>query len=209
MSLPTFLTRLFENGAVQVPQFAPISRRERDAACETLIEFESQYRLSLAGIPPSFDPEIACEAAQMLYRVCQCLVYRELEPKEVLPKATLIAGPAGVAAMHYSADLVLRFLPDVWRLAKDASERDPLVQCLSELAARWPLSSVGIPGLSACSIDGFAGDRSLLALYVDRIIERRDKTRLVDRRVRDVFLSVVGAHAELAPELAASIAELK
>jgi hypothetical protein len=38
-------------------------------------------------------------------------------------------------------------------------------------------------------------------MYVDRIIQRRDKPRLADRRVRDAFLSAVGAHSDLAPEL--------
>ncbi len=207
MSLPSFLTRLFENGGVQVPQFAPISSREREAARQALNEFEPQYRLSLAGTPPVFDAGVGCQAAESLYRVCQCLVYRELDPKELLSGVPLVAGAAGTATLHYSADVVFRFLPDVWRLAKDASEHDPLVTCLSELAGRWPLSSVGISGVLASSIDGFAGDRSLLALYVDRIIERRDKTRLGDRRVRNIFLSVVGAHAALAPEMAATIAE--
>jgi hypothetical protein len=209
MSFPAFLARLFENSGVQVPQFAPLSSGETEEARQVLVECERQYRLSLAGSPPDFDANIACQAAETLYRICQCLVYRELVPKDVLPAATPVSSPAGDAMAHYSADLTLRFLPDIWRLTKAASELDPLMACLKELAGRWPLSSVGIPGISTCSIDGFAGDRALLALYVDRIIERRDKSRLGDRRVRQMLRSAVGAHTDLAPELAAAIAEME
>src|SRR5262245_35056603 len=164
MSLPDFLTRLFEYGSVQVPRPEKIATREWETAREVLIEFERQYRLSLAGTPPAYDAEVGCRAAEALYRVCQCVVYRELNPQEVLPAAMLPPAGAAAAATHYSADLAFRFLPDVWRLARDASERDPLVACLSQLAARWPLSSVGIPGLTAVAIDGFADEHSLLAL---------------------------------------------
>ena len=108
---------------------------------------------------------------------------------------------------HYSADLSLRFLPDAWRLARDASESDPLVSFLLKTANRWPLSSVGISSTSISSVDGFATDPSLLALYVDRIIERRDNSRLDDPRVRESIRRAVGAHDVLAPALATMVAD--
>ena len=209
MNFPSFLTMLFENGCVQVPSAGPISPSEFEAAKNVLVEFEREYRLSLAGVPPAFDAKIGCETAVELYRICQCLVYRELMPQEVLPELQPDQRTATSAAAHYSADLTMRFLPDAWRLARDASENDPLVAYLLRLANRWPLSSVGIPKAETGSIDGFADNPSLLALYVDRIIERRDKTRLGDRRVREAFQRAVGAHIELAPELAATTGEPK
>lgn len=209
MSLPAFLATLFESGSVQVPQAREISRAEREEASEVLAEFERAYRLSLAGTPPAFELETACHAAETLYRLCQCLVYRELDPHLVLSPQTLPHGGPLTAADDYSADLVFRFLPDVWRLARDASENDPLVLLVLELATRWPLSSVGIPGLADSAIERFAGDRFLLILYVDRIIKRRDRSRVGDRRVRDMIQTAVGAHPELAGELTAAIAALE
>lgn len=202
MNLPSFLATLFENGCVQVPPAGPISPDELDDAQRVLVDFEREYRASLAGVPPAFDVKIGSEAALAMYRICQCLVYRELMPQEVLSELPPGDGESTSPAAHYSADLVLRFLPDAWRLARDASENDPLVSYLLNLASRWPLSSVGIPKALVSSIDGFADDPSLLALYVDRIIESRDQARLGDGRVREALLSAVGAHVELAPELA-------
>jgi hypothetical protein len=209
MNLPSFLTTLFENGWVRVPSAAPIGSSEIEAAKNVLVEYDREYRLSLAGVPPAFDVKIGCETAVAMYRICQCLVYRELMPQELLPELQLDEKRAASAVAHYSADVTMRFLPDVWRLARDASESDPLVACLSKLANRWPLSSVGIPVEQTISIEGFAGHPSLLALYVDRIIERRDKTRLGDRRVREAFQRAVGAYVELAPELSTTTSESK
>lgn len=200
---------LFENGCVQVPPAGQISSGEFDEAERVLVEFEREYRLSLVGAPPAFDVKIGCETALALYRICQCLVYRELIPQEVLSEPQPNHGAATSAAVHYSADVTLRFLPDAWRLARDASENDPLVSYLLRLANRWPLSSVGIPNQESVSIHGFADNPSLLALYVDRIIERRDKSRLGDRRACEVLQRAIGAHAELAPELATTIGESK
>jgi hypothetical protein len=209
MNFPAFLTMLFENGCVQVPPAAPISPTEFDDAHEVLADYERDYRTSLAGVPPDFDVKIGSEAALCLYRICQCLVYRELEPQEVLRETQSEGGVAASATAHYSADLALRFLPDAWRLTRDASLNDPLVLILLRTASRWPLSSVGIPDTLTRSVDGFADNPSLLALYVDRIIERRDKSRLGDWRVREAILRAIGAHDEFAPELATTLGDSK
>ncbi len=201
MNFPSFLTTLFENGCVQVPSAAHIGRGELSEAQQVLAGFESEYRHSLAAEPPAFDVDIGSEAALLLYRVCQCLVYRDLDTNEVLPKSIADGRAGSSASAHYSADLTLRFLPDAWRLARDASENDPLVAFVLQTASCWPLSSVGMPSISVETIEGFAADQSLLALYVDRIIERRDKSRANDPRVREAILRAVGAYNELAPEL--------
>jgi hypothetical protein len=201
MSFSRFLTNLLDNGTVQVSKAREIPTDERDEAQRLLAEFERLFRLSLAGEPPPLDIAIAGAAAQTLYRLCQCLVHRELMPDQALAQGDRLPDAPGTASAHYSADLTLRFLPDAWRLSKEAAEGDPLVATIRELAARWPLSSVGIPDLPAPVIDGIAEHPALLALYVDRIIERRDRSRLSNARIHDAFLTAMGAHRDLAPEL--------
>src|SRR5262249_19076034 len=190
-----------ENGNVQVSRAPEIPSEERDEAQRLLVDFERLFRLSLAEEPPPLDMAVAGAAAQTLYRLCQCLVYRELIPNQMLAMGDRLPDIPGTASAHYSADLALRFLPDAWRLAKEAAEGDPLVTTIRELATQWPLSSIGIPELPALVIDGIAEHQALLALYVDRIMECRDRSRLNDPRVREAFLTAVGAHHDLAPEL--------
>jgi hypothetical protein len=205
MSLTSFLAALFDHGAVQVPQPEPIAGDELVEAQAALGEFEKVYRLSLPNSPPDFDVDVACRTAEALYRVCQCFVYRDQDTKSIVAPAVARLPCATTPSHHYSADLVLRFLPDIWRLARDAAANDPLVSLLTELAGRWPLSTVGISGLHECSMDAIAGDRCLLQMYVDRVLQRRDRSRISDQRVRDAVLCAIGAHADLAPELAGAI----
>lgn len=205
MSLTSFLTTLFEDGAARASEWAPVSETDRAEALQRLTEFEGTWRESLAGNPPPFDPARALAAAETMFRACQCLVYRELDPQELL-SAALIPEPAPRSPSdHYSADLAFRFLPDVWRLGRDIAANDPLVSCVQELAVRWPLSSVGIAGLPAVQIGGFVDDRSLLTLYIDRIVERSDRSRLDNSRVRNALREACGLYSELVPELAEAL----
>ena len=98
-------------------------------------------------------------------------------------------------------DLSLRFLPDVMRMARAANAQDPLVEYLLAWAADWPLSSVGITGVNAGSIDPFIDDASLRALYVDRIIAANDQSRLADARAADAVRAALGGFRELSPAI--------
>src|SRR6185503_2575435 len=56
--------------------------------------------------------------------------------------------PRGAEA-DWSADLTLRHLPKLFQLARHLSNADPLLQQMKQIAAAWPLSSVGVAGLEA------------------------------------------------------------
>jgi len=68
-----------------------------------------------------------------------------------------------------------------------------------KIARAWPLSSVGVAGVSDVDVDPFIDHPSLRRLYADRIVERRDASRLGDPRVRAAVREAIGAHDELVP----------
>jgi len=105
----------------------------------------------------------------------------------------------------YSVDLLLRYLPDVAAMAHGIAEDDPLVESLRELGRQWPLSSVGMPELGTVDPGAFVDDPSLRALYVDRILERRDTSRLDHPAVRAAVQAALGLHHELAPEIISAL----
>jgi len=103
-------------------------------------------------------------------------------------------------------DLTFRYLPDLAKLARSASERDPLLAHIVRWAVDWPLSSVGMVGIGPVQIDNLAKDRCLLKLYVDRVIARGDKSRLCDPRVREAAQQAIGLFPELAANMASACA---
>lgn len=209
MSFSSFLEILFDHGRVRVAAFSPISTEDSARAAQVLSEFEPSYRASLPNSPPPFHLETALHASEVVYRCCQCLVYRDLSLQEVLPAQVFRPDGASKGTQHYSADLVFRFLPDVWRLAKAASESDPLVAYIRELGAQWPLSSIGITGIPECDVSELLADNSLSTLYVDRVLEHRDITRLGSPQVRVGIQNALGLFTELSPELSTALTEFK
>ncbi len=109
------------------------------------------------------------------------------------------------ASRHVSVDLTFRFLPDLYRLAKAASEGDPLCERLRGWAGEWPLSSVGMPDVNPADINDVCEHSGLLLRYVDRIMVRRDRSRLADPRVRAAAQAAIGHFTELAGDLAAAL----
>jgi len=199
MGFSSFLSQLFEHGRVHVAGADEISHEELAEARTQLTEFERAWRETLPGTPPEFLIEPALWSAETIYCACRRLVYREWDAERALRCSTAAPRGARTAALHYSVDLAMRFLPDVWRLARTEAEGDALGSQLLELAGEWPLSSVGIPEVSASSIDEIEQSECLLALYVDRILERKDRSRLDDPRIRSAAQAAVGLFKDLAP----------
>jgi hypothetical protein len=99
-------------------------------------------------------------------------------------------------------DLIFRQLPTLYRLARHLSEGDPLVRELMSLARQWPLSSVGITLAEPAELNSFLEHPALRQLYVDRILESEDGSRLGDRRVDAVVRAGLGAYPGLCLALA-------
>jgi hypothetical protein len=198
MSAVEFVQSLLETGRVKVPA--------GDAPIEDLDPAVAELDRAARTDAPSEAPPLVAPAAswglQILYRACQALVFREIDAETV--RRTL-AEPCPLPpspAVHYSADLSLRYLPDLLTLARGIAPDDPLVTGLTALAQAWPLSSVGVADARAVDPSPLLDHPSLRQLYVDRIIERGDASRLAHPAVRAAIREALGAYPSLAPKLA-------
>lgn len=198
-----FVDALINTGRVTVD---PEARGLEGVKQATEVLF-SIARVELASTSPALCEGVAEWALVLLYRGCQALVYRELDAQDVRHALAEPCPRPPSPDVCFSADLAFRFLPDLISLARGIAENDPLVVGLRAVAARWPLSSVGVTGLP--EVDGpapFIEHPGLRRLYVDRIIERNDVSRLTDRRARAAVLEAIGGMPELAtPSLIAAL----
>ncbi|HEY2587414.1 MAG TPA: hypothetical protein VGI81_16840 [Tepidisphaeraceae bacterium] len=201
MSALEFVSSLLERGVVRVSA-PPDAPRDWRAA---IVELDQMARPEMAFDPPPLVEPAAAWGLSMLYRSCQFLTYREVDAETVRRALAEPCPESARPAVCYSVDLALRYLPDVMSLTQGIASADPLVASLLGLASAWPLSSVGIKRVSNIDTGAFIIDRSLRQLYVDRIIERADVSRLDDSLVRDSVRAAVGSFAELAPAIAKSL----
>ncbi len=209
MSPVEFVRNLWSEGRVRAP--SPLERDEPDedaraALEEALRDVDASDRLEFPGEAPPLSMPAAVWAVEMFRRACGCLVHRDLGGDDV---ARLLSEPCPATkspAVCRSVDLTFRFLPDLVRLARAASPEDPLVARLMAWCREWPLSSVGVKDVGEVDVSAIVSDPGLRSAYVDRIIERKDATRLADESVRAGVREALGAHPELADELARALA---
>lgn len=168
----------------------------------TLTELAEEAGAELAGAPPLLCEATAVWATERLFAACRLVVCRDLGEARILEEMGVPNPRPRGPSVDWSADLLFRHLPEVIRLARHLSANDPLVRELRNLAAAWPLSSVGVANLQPSALDSFVADPTLRRLYSDRIIAAEDASRLGDPRVDDAVRSALGAHAELCPRLA-------
>ena len=112
--LAEFLRRLLHEGKAvlrEPPESPPCARSE---AIEVLqLAFEG-YRLSVAGPRIDFDGATALAAAELLRWACRYTVRRDEPAVELEDRLALHPLPS-CPAQHLSADVVMRFLPQIYR----------------------------------------------------------------------------------------------
>jgi hypothetical protein len=199
--LTSFVDKLLTEGVAVVAAEAELPGA--DAATESLLAaWEQAAREELSGQAPAFLAPAALWAAEIFYHACRCVSCRDIAETEM---TRLLQKPCPVprgAPTDWSVDLIFRQLPTLHRLARHLSQGDPLVQLLLQLALRWPLSSVGVALAESPDLSSFIDEPSLKRLYVDRILETGDVSRLGDPRIDDYLRAALGAYPELCPGIA-------
>ncbi|HJT31985.1 MAG TPA: hypothetical protein VJ783_08010, partial [Pirellulales bacterium] len=188
--LRTFLMSLVEHGRVEVAAVGEALEARTGEADELLLGCDELSRAQLAFTAPPYHPAVARWAAELIDRGCQALVYRQLDAGAVRQSLSVDCPAPIDGGVLYSADLMLRYLPDLLILARGMAEHDVLVDELLRLAAAWPLSSVGVQPLGPEQLDRqsleiIVADACLRQLYVDRVIARRDAARLAHPAVAE------------------------
>ena len=156
---------------------------------------------------PAFRPDVALWAARLFQKLCLFIVCRDI-PAETIKAVCNTACPAAHDPdTDWSADLMLRHLPNLFQLACRLSNADPLVEEIRKIAADWPLSSVGIPKLEKLQMNSFIEHPGLRRLYADRILASGDTSRLGDARLDDTLRADLGIHRQLVPIISAKLFE--
>ncbi len=201
MSLNRFLCLLFEHGHVQVAGFADINNADRVAASETLLQTEAAWRMNVPAGAPDFHPGAALWSAEQFFRCCQFAVQREIDIVAIDGALSGNCPDSGASAAHYSADLTLRFLPDLTDLIAGIASSDPLVAHLHALGRSFPLSSVGMKDVEDINIEVIAQDDCLMQMYVDRIVDRSAQERAENQAVQQWIQRSIGVHGALAGKI--------
>jgi hypothetical protein len=206
-NLGSFIRGLTNDGRIVVSA-EPMSSPD-ESVLAALVELNERAEAELAGRAPGFSSEAALWAANLLYQICQFIVCREIGEAQIAAAFAQECPVSRGPETDWSVDLLLRHLPALFRLSRQLSNGDPLIEELKKLAIAWPLSSVGIAELTGLHLDTFIDNPAMARLYADRIVAAGDLSRLGDERVDELLRMDLGIHHELAPEIAKRILAAK
>ncbi|MES2924613.1 MAG: hypothetical protein V4819_23875 [Verrucomicrobiota bacterium] len=201
--LPRFLQTLHDSGRAELaPGSDDLAAAVRLAGKDPdelrkigrmLKDWHADAVMDLPGPALEFHPKSAVWGAILLFRAACLATFRDIgetEIHELLQRDPLPDGSNPAA--HFSADLCLRHWPDLYRMARARSEDDPLVKVMHELAATFPLSSLGMNLPAANNL--LPPHPGLLQFFAERALERADHTGLADPEIGTLVRLKLGAY---------------
>jgi hypothetical protein len=171
-SFEEFLSGLLREGRIVFRRSPDGGPGASEGAVGLLKRAYDDDRRNVAGPAIPFDAAVAREAGELVWVASWALVNRGDRVEELEPGMTMRRPPSR-ASDHASADLLLRYLPQVHRRARAIDPSDPLVAMLGGVLRQWPLS-----GVLADLDDGpatppdLAGHPGLMLLYAERFAGR-------------------------------------
>lgn len=135
----------------------------------------------------------------------QALLHRHLEVSDIDQRLALLSEPEQTdPAMIAGVDVALHLLPIIAEQAAHLSAEDPILARITAIAERWPLSGVGIAGVTNVHPEVLLQHPLLARWYGDRILSRDDDTRILSDLL-PFLRAAVGRHAQLAPRIARAL----
>ncbi len=198
-----FVTRLLNEGRIVFDAARPPADSPTDRDVAALADAFAAHALTVAGPPIAFDPRAACQAAELVRQASWALVDHR-EPPELLRRRLRFTPDATNPAQHLSADLLLRYLPQVLIRARALDPTDPLIAILADVLRRWPLSGVlsdvEEPPVISLDLNKHPG---LLLLYAERLAANdRDGWRPEPASLADEYRQFVRASPSPRPATA-------
>ncbi|WP_411811151.1 hypothetical protein ACLB9Y_13960 [Chryseobacterium scophthalmum] len=172
-----FLDTLFllrKEGALTIfSDLKTLSEKEENEAEDF---FESEFekeRLDFLSDKIPFNKEAAIWAAKILYHSVQLYLIRKDTAKDLEKLIPQYQGEKDVSAI-LSADLSLRFLPQLLDALQVADSTDPLAKMLENILHQFHYSGIGLDlNLEKINWEEELKDKTYRKLYLERIVEKK------------------------------------
>lgn len=156
--------------------FAGIGEISTKEIQEAAVYFEAEFgkeRLEFLYSTISCDTAAAVWAAKVLYHSAQLYLIRKDTFKDLEKLIPGWDGKKDIPA-KLSADLSLRFLPQVFCALKEADPGDPLVLLLEDILKQFHYSAIGLDlDLKNINWEEELADTTYRKLYLERIVEKK------------------------------------
>lgn len=173
---------------ILLDKFSTISDIENQKVINFLADEYEKERWTYPSVSPSFEPLPALWGAKTLYFACLYLLRRSQTTEQMSEMLSAFdATPSAIAVSEISAgamlsaDLCLRFLPQVTAQAHLIDPDDTLLKILEKHLRTWHYSAIQyrfntLQTDFVFEQEAIFQDKCFFQLYVNRIMERKDTT---------------------------------
>ena len=159
-------------------------------------EYDAE-RINFPFVSPDFNFAAALWGAKTTYTFSQLILYREHNETELPLLLPSFEGSIDACSI-LSADLCLRFLPELVPTMKNIDPEDLLLPLLQDLLQQWHYSGIGfLPAGTTLNMDAVTANDCLLQLYTNRVIEKQDMQRAMMPALLQKVKGSLGIHAPL------------
>jgi hypothetical protein len=148
----------------------------KEEEIDTISFLETEYEreiLDYPGIAPKFNVAAGLWASKTVYFATQLLLYREHKISDLEMLLPDYNGEKDASAM-LSADICLRFLPQIVAEMKRIDSDDLVIPILERQLYQFHYSAIGFEiDIENINFDIVASDDCLLQLYIDRVVQRK------------------------------------
>lgn len=174
----------------------PFTAQEDEQVLAFLRDEYATESLTYPYTAPEFDEEAALWAAKVLYSSAQLLLYRTEAPENLRNTIQPYHGQVTEQSM-ISADLMLRFLPDLLTELKAIDEEDLLVGLLEGILEKWPYSALAYAFEEKTpEYQLLVGDPCLKQLAVNRIVAYRKTEALEQPELKAMLKANMGLYGD-------------
>lgn len=171
-------------------------KEEQDAADYFQAEFEKE-RLEFLSDTLVCDTETAVWAAKVVYHSAQLHLIRENTAKDLNKLIPSFKGKKDISAM-LSADLSLRFLPQIVSALQVSDPEDPLVKMLENILKQFHYSAVGMDlDLEDINWEEELKDKTYRKLYLERIVEKKSYQLAEIPYINQLLIAEFGLHKDV------------
>lgn len=176
-------------------QGASFNTAENEQVTAFLQEEYARESQEYPGSPPAYQADAALWAAKLVYISAQLILYRKENPEALRNKIHPYPAPIQAASM-LSADLMLRFLPDLLIQLRAIDATDPLLPMLESILQQWPYSALVHPFEEDHLDYSLLNSHPCLAqLAVNRIVVNRKTEALKQPELQALLKANVGLYS--------------
>jgi len=171
-------------------------KEEQDAADYFESEFEKE-RLEFLSDKINCDRETAVWAAKVLYHSAQLHLIRENTAKDLSQLIPLFKGKREINSI-LSADLSLRFLPQIISVLQDVDPEDPLIKILENILQQFHYSGIGFDlDLEKINWEEELKDKTYRKLYLERVVENKAYRLAEIPYINQLLMAEFGIHKDV------------